>query len=124
MDEWIFRLCSPEEWSAFRERGDFPGNDGDRRDGFLHFSTVVQIAGTAARHYPPSGSLVLMAVEAAFLGDSLKWEESRGGALFPHLHGSLSWRAVRAWRTMSDRDFGFLREAAQPMEAQGWTCIP
>jgi uncharacterized protein (DUF952 family) len=29
------------------------------------------------------------------LGAALKWEASRGGALFPHLHGSLPVRAVR-----------------------------
>ena len=30
--------------------------------------------------------LFLLAVEAEALGDALKWEVSRGGALFPHLY--------------------------------------
>jgi len=29
------------------------------------------------------------------LGDRLKWEPSRGGALFPHLYGTLPMAAVR-----------------------------
>jgi uncharacterized protein (DUF952 family) len=38
---------------------------------------------------------VLVAVEADALGAPLKWESSRGGALFPHLYGKLPLRAVR-----------------------------
>jgi len=33
-------------------------------------------------------------VDAAKLGAALKWEPSRGGALFPHLYGALALRAV------------------------------
>ncbi len=123
MDAWIFRLCLPGEWSAFRESGSFSGNDGDRRDGFVHFSAAPQVAGTAARHYPAEGPLVLMAVDAVVLGDALRWEESRGGALFPHLYGILPLSAVRAWRELAGRDFGFLDGEVQPTEAAGWTCI-
>ena len=32
---------------------------------------------------------MLLRVDAARLGDKLKWEPSRGGALFPHLYGEL-----------------------------------
>ncbi len=43
---------------------------------------------------PPSGfatesDLVLVAFEADRLGPALKWEPSRGGALFPHLYRKL-----------------------------------
>ena len=39
--------------------------------------------------------MVLVAVEAGRLGDRLRWEPSRGGALFPHLYGTLPLSAVR-----------------------------
>ncbi len=65
-----------------------------------------------------------MAVDAASLGAALRWEKSRGGALFPHLYGPLPLSAARAWRVMQDRDFGFLGGAAQPMETDGWTFTP
>jgi uncharacterized protein (DUF952 family) len=35
------------------------------------------------------GDLVVLAVDARDLGESLRWEPSRGGALFPHLYGPL-----------------------------------
>ena len=38
---------------------------------------------------PDRPGLVLIAIESARLGDRLKWEKSRGGALFPHVYGPL-----------------------------------
>jgi uncharacterized protein (DUF952 family) len=37
---------------------------------------------------------VLLAVDAGRLGADLKWEISRGGALFPHLYAPLDLAAV------------------------------
>jgi len=34
-------------------------------------------------------------VDASMLGSALKWEPSRGGALFPHLYGPLALEAVK-----------------------------
>ena len=39
--------------------------------------------------------LVLVTVEAKGLGPALRWEESRGGDLFPHLYGPLPINAVK-----------------------------
>ncbi len=33
---------------------------------------------------------MVVTVAAARLGDALRWEVSRGGALFPHLYGPLA----------------------------------
>ena len=69
--------------------GAYRGTADDLRDGFIHFSTAEQIAESARRHRAGQSGLVLIAVESARLGDRLKWEESRGGALFPHVYGAL-----------------------------------
>ncbi|OYV59442.1 MAG: dihydroorotate dehydrogenase, partial [Acidocella sp. 21-58-7] len=34
------------------------------------------------------------------LGDAVKWEVSRGGALFPHLYGRLTMDAVVSWEAL------------------------
>ena len=79
-----------------RAQGVYRGSQVDRSDGFIHFSTAAQAAETAARHFAGRADLVLVAVDAAALGDALRHEPSRGGALFPHLYGELPLDAV-AW---------------------------
>jgi uncharacterized protein (DUF952 family) len=72
----------------------FFGSEIDRRDNFIHFSTAAQVIETAAKHFSGQKDLVLVAVDAAKLGDALKWEPSRDGALFPHLYAQLELAAV------------------------------
>ena len=85
----IFKICRAAEWAEAVREGVFRGSAVDLRDGYIHFSTAAQVAETAARHFTGQPDLVLVAVDAAALSDSLKWEPSRGGALFPHLYGEL-----------------------------------
>ena len=59
------------------------------------FSTAAQAVETAAKHFAGATDLVLVAIDAAVLGPALKWEVSRGGALFPHLYADLPMSAVR-----------------------------
>ena len=85
----IFKICPENIWRAAEDAGAFAGSPIDRGDGFIHFSTAAQAAETAARHFSGQADLVLVAVEAEALGDALRYEPSRGGALFPHLYGPL-----------------------------------
>ena len=62
---------------------------------FIHFSTAAQVAETAAKHFAGQSDLLLISVDARKLGNALKWEPSRGGALFPHLYGPLTVEAVK-----------------------------
>lgn len=90
----IYHMCRQEEWQAAEAAGRYEGSSQDRADGFIHFSTAEQVVESAAKHRAGQSGLVLIAVDAAKLGDALKWEPSRGGALFPHLYGPLGLEAV------------------------------
>src|SRR5438270_716566 len=90
----IYKICEAGLWRAAARAGVFAGAEVDARDGFIHFSSAVQVAETAARHFAGAADLMLLAVDAAALGDALKWEPSRGGELFPHLYGALPLQAV------------------------------
>ena len=59
------------------------------RDGFIHFSTAEQLDATIERHFAGERELVVLEVAAAPLGETLRGERSRGGAVFPHLYGEL-----------------------------------
>ncbi len=85
----IYKILRAVEWQALQQAGQTPGAPVDVADGFVHFSTADQARETAARHFAGETGLLLLALEAESLGDTLKWEPSRGGALFPHLYGPL-----------------------------------
>jgi uncharacterized protein (DUF952 family) len=91
----LYKICPASLWREAERLGRFRGSPGDARDGFIHFSIAAQVAETAARHFAGERDLVLVRLDAAHLGAALKWEPSRGGALFPHLHGELDLKAVR-----------------------------
>jgi uncharacterized protein (DUF952 family) len=91
----IYKICDLALWQDASREGQLRGAPVDLRDGFIHFSTATQVAETAARHFAGAADLVLVAVDAPVLGAALKWEPSRGGALFPHLYGPLPIEAVR-----------------------------
>jgi uncharacterized protein (DUF952 family) len=81
----IFKIFRRAEWNALVAAGETRGAPVDLADGYIHFSTAAQVAETAARHFATESDLVLVAVDGDRLGEALRWEPSRGGALFPHL---------------------------------------
>lgn len=90
----LYKICPAWRWREAERNGMFRGSEVDLRDGFIHFSTAAQVAETAAKHFAGRNDLVLVRVDATRLGEALKWEPSRGGALFPHLYGALEVAAV------------------------------
>lgn len=90
----LYKIVPVSLWREAERAGVFCGSEHDRRDGFIHFSTAEQVAETAAKHFAGQHDLLLVAVDGAALGEALKWEPSRGGALFPHLYGELVLSAV------------------------------
>jgi len=90
MNETIYKICPAALWAEAERAGSFKGAGIDLKDGYIHLSTAEQAAETARLHFAGQEGLVLIAVDAAALGPAIKWEPSRGGALFPHLYRPLS----------------------------------
>ena len=86
----IYKIFRSDEWQALRDTGETAGAPVDLADGYIHFSTATQAAETAAKHFAGEDDLYLIAVETETLGEALKWEPSRGGALFPHLYRKMA----------------------------------
>lgn len=85
----IYKIFRRPEWDAFRSAGETDGAPIDLADGYIHLSTSEQVTETAAKHFATESDLVLVACASDRLGADLKWEPSRGGALFPHLYRRL-----------------------------------
>src|ERR1043165_4675537 len=78
----IYKICDAAAWQAAERAGEFAGAPVDLADGYIHFSAADQVAETATKHFAGQGDLVLVAIDADALGAALKWEPSRGAALF------------------------------------------
>jgi uncharacterized protein (DUF952 family) len=89
-DPLIYKICPEALWRAAEAQGRFDGAPVDLADGFIHFSTGAQLRETAAKHFAGQDGLLLIAVDPAALGEALRFEPSRGGALFPHLYAPLA----------------------------------
>ena len=90
----IYHVCRRDELDAARASGRYGGSSQDRADGFIHFSTAAQVVASVARHRARQDGLVIVEADVARLDAALRWEPSRGGALFPHLYGALPLDAV------------------------------
>jgi uncharacterized protein (DUF952 family) len=108
----IYKICERAAWQAAEGAGLYRGSALDIRDGFIHFSSAAQVSETAAQHFAGQTDLVLVAADGDALGAALKWEPSRGGALFPHLYAALPLSAVRWARPLPD-EIGGRREIAE-----------
>ena len=89
-----FKILTAEQWAQFQADGIFQGAPVDLADGYIHLSAADQLQGTLDRHFVGQSGLVIVEVDLATLGNSIKWEESRGGALFPHIYGPLPMASV------------------------------
>ena len=95
MHRTVYKIAPRALWAEALSNGVFKGAPVDLADGFIHFSTAAQVRETAARHFAGQSDLLLIAIDADALGESLRYEVSRGGDRFPHLHADLPTAAAR-----------------------------
>ncbi|HPF12677.1 MAG TPA: DUF952 domain-containing protein [Planctomycetota bacterium] len=111
---WIYKIVPAAVWNEAQARGSFGGAGIDLADGYIHFSTGAQAAETAAKHLAGVQDLLLVAVSVErlerMLASALRWEPSRGGALFPHLYApmplaAVDWVAPLPWDPSGEHRF-------------------
>jgi uncharacterized protein (DUF952 family) len=89
-----YKILTADQWAQFERDGVFHGAPVDLADGYIHLSTGDQLHGTLDKHFAGQTDLIVADVDLSSFGDTLKWEASRGGALFPHIYGPLPISAV------------------------------
>ena len=99
----VYKVVGHAEWAAAAREGVFLGSAIDMKDGYIHLSDGEQVETTVALYFADRDDLTLVALEAERLGEALKWEPSRGGALFPHLYATLPLDGVVFARPFSSR---------------------
>jgi uncharacterized protein (DUF952 family) len=104
-EKTIFHLTTPQAWAAAQEPGAYaPEHYAD--EGFIHCSTQSQLLESANKHFQKADALIVLILPAQKLGEELKWEASRGGALFPHLYRPLSTEEVSGTFALQKNDEG------------------
>ena len=92
-----YKVLTAEQMAALEADGSFAGAPVDLADGYIHLSTAAQLTETVDKHFAGQHDLHVAAVDLGSFGGSLRWEESRGGQLFPHLYGPLLLETVIAY---------------------------
>ena len=87
--ELMYKVCERSLWESAVADGVFHGAEIDLADGFIHFSAANQVVETVAKHFAGRAGLVLISVPTNSFGETLRWEKSRNGDLFPHLYAPL-----------------------------------
>jgi uncharacterized protein (DUF952 family) len=98
----VYKIVPAMLWREAEAKGVFAGAGVDLADGFIHFSTALQAQETADKHFAGQVDLLLVAVDADSFGAAMKWEKSRGGALFPHLYAPLPTAAALSVTAIPD----------------------
>lgn len=93
-ESFAYKIVDAAEWREAVAEGAYAGSAVDRADGYIHLSTAAQLTETARKHFAGRENLMLLTVDLAALEDTIVWEPSRGGALFPHIYGPLPVEAV------------------------------
>jgi uncharacterized protein (DUF952 family) len=93
-DRIAYKVMLATELEQLQRDGMFRGSPADIADGYIHLSCASQLEATLDKHFSGIGGLMLVAVDLSRLGDTVRWEPSRGGQLFPHIHGVLPIDAV------------------------------
>lgn len=104
-----YKILIGEEMATLERDGRFDGAPVDLADGYIHLSTADQLTETVDKHFAGRTDLHVAAVDLGSFGESLKWEESRGGQLFPHLYGPLLLETVVAYGPLQREDDGTVR---------------
>ena len=91
-----YKVLTAPQMAQFLADGAFAGAPVDLADGYIHLSALPQLAETIDKHFAGQSDLFIATVNLALLGEAVRWEESRGGALFPHVYAALPLSAVVA----------------------------
>ena len=97
---FVYKILSAADWQTAETLG-YTQTALDEGDGYVHLSTRAQVAETLRLHYPNQYNVRLLEYVVEEMGSPVRWEESRGGQLFPHLYATLQIEAAKRTWTLS-----------------------
>lgn len=93
----VYKILSASDYALAKGIG-YSKTALDEGDGYVHLSTRDQVEETLRLHYAGQKDVRLLEYVVEHFSGEVRWEESRGGKLFPHLYGTLRLDAAkREW---------------------------
>ncbi len=90
----IYHVTKKKSWELALLQG-FYETDSLASEGFIHNSTLEQVAGVLNRYYKNETDLVLLHIEEHLLTSPLKYELAPSvNEMFPHIFGPINLKAV------------------------------
>ena len=90
----IYHVCRKPAWELALQKG-FYETESLATEGFIHNSTLQQVAGVLQRYYKDETALVLLHIDETLLTSQLKYELAPSvNELFPHIFGPINLNAV------------------------------
>ncbi|HLC35936.1 MAG TPA: DUF952 domain-containing protein [Anaerolineales bacterium] len=118
--QFIYHLLPQADWDRARATGVY-APAGLAAEGFIHCSTIAQLAGVAERYFAGRADVVILRIDPARLSAPVRYEPSEPGQLFPHLYGTLELEAVAESRRLDfdSEDRALLPAQWQPAPGAG-----
>jgi uncharacterized protein (DUF952 family) len=125
----IYKLTTSAEWALALQEGEYHGSRDDKRDGFIHFSSAAQLAGTARKHFSGVTSLLVLTVDVDALATEVNASHPnplpQGGdetaSLLPGGEGQDDGSSPLRWEPSRDGDLFPHLYGALPVDAV--TCV-
>ena len=90
----IYHICDRSEWNAAQATGEYRAGSLST-EGFIHCSTLEQVADTANKHFKGKSGLILLTIDGSAVTAKIVFENLQGGSrLFPHIYGPIPVKAV------------------------------
>jgi uncharacterized protein (DUF952 family) len=94
----IFHISSQADWTSAQAAGEYRVSTLGRtldEEGFIHCSTLAQVAQVANTFYRGQRGLVLLGIDPGLVRAEIRCESPDGGPVgFPHVYGPINTDAV------------------------------
>lgn len=89
----IYHIVDKKSWKEYARAGSY-SPPSIEEEGFIHCSTASELENTANRHFKGKNGLLLILISTAQVRSTIKFEDTSGHGIFPHIYGSLNLDAV------------------------------
>ncbi len=89
----LIHLLSRAEWGQARLAG-VHAPPSLASEGFIHLCTPEQLPGVVARFFANQSDILALELDETKIIGEIRWEDSYGHGLFPHLYAPLNLEAV------------------------------